>query len=89
MKAFHTEEYMKKLPQSMISLCFQRATRGDEVSTINGTLCRGEFFEMLLRMVKTLHPQKHRVSPQIQTFLNEFMLPIYNASSIVPDRKYI
>jgi len=64
----------------MISLCFQRATRGDEVSTVNGTLCRGEFFEMLLRMVKSLHHTKHRLTPYVQTFLNEFMLPIYNQS---------
>ena len=50
--SIQTEAMQKRLPSAMIDLAFQRATRGDEGQTLQGTLCRGEFQEILLRLTR-------------------------------------
>jgi hypothetical protein len=44
----------KRLPRAQIENCFIRATRGD---TGAGTLCRGEYMELLLRLCNSAHPK--------------------------------
>lgn len=45
-----SEQDKAALPRSRIELTFIRTTRGDDGKGMNGTLCRGELFEILLRM---------------------------------------
>lgn len=38
-----------RLTKGAIELAFIRSTRGDGVTGLRGTLCRGEFYECMLR----------------------------------------
>ena len=52
----------------MLELAFIRATRGDDAHGIQGTLCRGEYLETLLRMCIVRHPRC-----QVSEYLDEFL----------------
>ena len=67
----------KKLTRAYIELCFIRATRGDEGKGLQGTLSRGELFEILLRMIWAPHDTKknYDISQHLPDFINMFIGP--------------
>ena len=50
--AYQDQKEMERLPRARVELAFMKATRGDAGAgrQLSGTLCRGEFFECLLRL---------------------------------------
>ena len=79
---------VKRLPRAYIENCFIRATRGDDGQ---GTLCRGEFMEVLLRLCASMNPKLDIAlnSSHLTDFIKEYIEPIYKSSKIVSDRKEI
>ena len=71
-----------------MELAFIRATRGDDACGVQGTLCRGEFLEILLRMCFIRHP-KCMVSDYLEDFLDIYVKQQYDSSPILPIRKEI
>jgi hypothetical protein len=61
-----TEKMALKLPIEKFNLAYQRATRGDEGQTFQGTLCRGEFYEIILRLARQQYINEKRVSPYLR-----------------------
>ena len=51
------EKEKKTLTRAHMELAFIRATRGDDAVGIKGTLCRGEFLEVLLRICNIRYPR--------------------------------
>jgi hypothetical protein len=84
-----TEAQQKRLPRSVLELCYQRATRGDQGTTLQGTLCRGEFLETILRIVKSPHQEKRQTAMYVQPFIDEYLLPQLHRSLIPKHRKLI
>ena len=84
-----TEKQKKNLSRANIELCYQRATRGDEGSTLQGTLCRGEFIETMLRIVKHFHMSDKKISSFIKDVITEYIEPFYKESKIPETRKLI
>ena len=54
-----------------MEVAFIRATRKDGKHGLKGTLNRGEFFEMILRCVTSIH--KENISEHLDEFLNEYI----------------
>lgn len=50
MSAQTNQEEMELLPRSKVELAYIRATRNDETNQMSGTLCRGEYLELLMRL---------------------------------------
>lgn len=84
----HTPALKKKLIRGQIELCFIRATRGDDAHGVGGTLCRGEFMEVLLRCCQSSNPRQ-LVSDNLDEFLFIYLKPQYDMSEIYPVRKEI
>ena len=83
-----SEEMTKRLPRAHIENCFIRATRGDDGQ---GTLCRGEYMEVLLRLCASMNPKQDIAlnSPHLSQFMKEYIEPVSKSSNILSDRKEI
>ena len=62
-----------------------RATRSDGKRGTKGSLNRGEFYEMILRCVTSLHVRN--ISEHLDEFLLEYVQPIYDNSRILKERQ--
>lgn len=71
-----------------MELAFIRATRGDDAVGIQGTLCRGEFLETLLRVCLVRHP-RCMLADYLEDFLFIYIRGQYQRSQILPIRKEI
>jgi len=60
------------LPRSKIELSYMGATRTDGGKGLAGTLCRGEFFELILRLVAQRSP-KQLVSEHFGEFMQIYI----------------
>lgn len=83
-----TDQEKKKITRAHMELAFIRATRGDDAYGIQGTLCRGEFLETLLRLCQIRH-QRCRLSDHLEDFLFIYIQGQYERSQILPIRKEI
>lgn len=63
-----TEQEKKRVTRALMELAFIRATRGDDAVGIQGTLCRGEFLEILLRICLIRHPRQ-----MVSEYLDDFL----------------
>ena len=80
-----TPQMKKLLPQAAIENAFIRATRGDEGI---GTLCRGEFMEICLRLCSCQYPLQP-IAAYFEIFMEEYIIPIKNTSTFLHLRKQI
>ena len=71
----------------MIDLVLIRATRGDEAYGLQGALCRGEFFETILRLVHSKNMHEPEIAPLLEDFLQSYIQPIVNASTLIKERR--
>ena len=81
---------IKRLPKAILENAFIRATRDDDGYGLAGTLCRGEFFETILRVAHGISLKKKDktcVGEVSELFVQQYMQPVYDASKIVNHRK--
>ena len=83
-----SEEEPEGIPRAKIELAFIRATRDDAGTGLNGTLCRAEFFELLMRLCSTKFP-KQNITGHFQEFLEVHIKPINDLSTVLRERKMI
>jgi hypothetical protein len=76
-----------------VELSFISTTRNDKQTGLKATLQRKELMELILRLaqnwVKQQYSSKERVADHIPEFIDLFLMPTYNTSPIVLDRKII
>lgn len=80
-----SDEERKSLQRSQIELAFMGATRLDNVKGISGQLTRGQFFEIVMRLVQQRYP-KGPISDNLKAFIDKYIKPQYDASKIIPIR---
>ena len=76
------------LPRAIVDNAFIRATRDDEGFGLAGTLCRGEFFETILRVAHAMRPKSY-VAEHFEEFIKTYLQPTLQDSDIIPHRKMI
>jgi len=83
-----TEKEKKRLKKAQIELCFISATRGDNAKGLGGTLCRGEFLELLLRLCAQVYPRQ-ALAPHLPGFIQTYFKQTSLNSKITVDRATI
>ena len=64
------------------------ATRLDNVKGLSGILNRGQFFEIVMRLVQQRY-SKGYISENLKGFIELYIKPIYDSSMIVPIRNQL
>ena len=80
-----TDEEKARLSRAQIETSYIRATKGDKATGLGGTLCRGELLEILLRLCAVSYP-KGPLHPHLQGFLDVYIKPQYERSTVLRDR---
>ena len=70
---YQDEQEVELLTKPMIDLVLIRSTRGDEGFGLQGTLCRGEFLEAILRLVKSKYDKEPDLAPYLEDFLKTYI----------------
>ena len=81
-----------RLPRARIELAFIRATRGDTGSKLAGTLCRGEYFETILRLCRAEQENEMEVpvvSNNLDSFFKRYIKPLVQDSTVLAERELI
>ena len=77
------------MSKGKIEVSYIRATRNDASNKLGGTLCRGEYLELLLRLASQRFLAPKLLGPVLEKFLELYIKPFYEASDIIPTRKMI
>lgn len=67
------------LNKQALELAFIRATRNDGVNGLRGALCRGEFFECIVRCAFAWAKSPKMLSDSLETFFELYVDTAYNA----------
>ena len=78
-----------RLPKGNIELAYIRSTRGDGVTGLRGTLCRGEFYECILRCAYAWAQYPKMLSDHLEEFFEIYVETKFQKSQIIPLRKII
>lgn len=72
-----------------MELSFIGATKLDSTKGVSGTLTRGQFFEIIIRLTKQRYPQEKQVSKNLEEFIETYCKPLFDNSKILPIRNTI
>jgi len=74
-----------------MELAFIQTTRTDEGRGLNGTLCRGELLDVILRLAKALYLQRKdlHLEAHVYEMMFKYIIPVYKDSRILKDREII
>lgn len=75
----------EQIQRAWLENAFIRATRGDGESGLRGQLCRGEFFDCIVRIVAAIYP-KQKISDKIEPFVKKYFGPIHENSQQIKQR---
>ena len=87
-----------KIDKPSIELAFMRATSGDDAAKLGGQLCRGEFFEFMLRITNRIatadkdanqQTSEIRNAPYLLQIIKKQIIPAVKNCSLIKDRKLI
>lgn len=73
----------ERLPRSKVELAFIRATRGDAGQGLRGTLCRGEFFECMMRLCHQWVKAPQKIAEYLEAFFDTYVTPQLKDCTIV------
>lgn len=77
------------LTRAEVELAFMSATRNDKAGRMKGALCRGEFFEVVLRLASIRCPKGEKMSDNLPIFLKDQITATLKDSEILNVRKRI
>mmetsp|Transcript_34104 Transcript_34104/g.52385 ORF Transcript_34104/g.52385 Transcript_34104/m.52385 type:complete len:102 (-) Transcript_34104:459-764(-) len=69
-------------------MAYVTTTKGEETKGLGGTLCRGEFFQVILRLCNQIYP-KRRIAPHLQEFIDVYFRGVFEKSLLLRDRALI
>lgn len=77
------------LNRAEVELAFLSATRNDKVGRMKGALCRGEFFEVILRLAVAVSPKDEYLSIYLPQFIQDQLTVTLENSEILNGRARI